>query len=136
MTTSVGLSGNQRIERDDAQRPILDYVLHERRPLPEVGVLGKGAAQRAALIVVPRDQVHRHRQRREQLPQVRVFGGEAALHQVAGGDHHIGPLLQAQDFLHAALQHGRAIYPAKGKLAGLPDVQVADLADQQGFSPA
>ena len=94
-------------------------------------MIGKCGAQRAALVVVAGQQVVRHRQRREELAQVRVLLGAAEIDEIAGDHRRVGQLRQPQDLLHAALEHRRAVDHAIRELPRHLDVQVADLAEEE-----
>ena len=61
------LAWNDGVDRYDAQRPVIDSVLHVGIPLAQVGVLRDSRAQRAALVVVAGNEMHRHGKRGEQL---------------------------------------------------------------------
>jgi len=67
------LACNDGVDRDDAQRPVVDRILHEGIPLAQVGVLRKSRAQRTALVVVAGNEIHRHGKRSEQLAKMGVF---------------------------------------------------------------
>src|SRR2546430_7643270 len=60
------------------------------------------------------------------FPTTTLFRSE-----IAGGEHEVGALRQAQDFHDAARQHRGAVHHAIGKPAWRLDVQVADLADEE-----
>src|SRR6267142_1252248 len=51
--------------------------------------------------------------------------------EIAGGEHEVGALRQAQDFRDAAGEHRGAVHHAIGKPARRLDVQVADLAGEE-----
>ena len=75
--------------------PAASSIAYCRKPLArQVGVVGEDLAQRIARIVVAGNQVDRHRQRRQQTAQQGVFLGLAAIHQVAGGEHDVGPRIE------------------------------------------
>jgi hypothetical protein len=73
-----------RVEHDQPKGTDPHGVLHEvvtgGRGHPRM--VGERRAQRRAVVMVARQQVHRHRQRREQPTQVFVFGGAAEVDQV------------------------------------------------------
>jgi hypothetical protein len=96
-------------------------------------VLRKSVAQRAALVVVPRDQVIRHRQRREKRLQRRVLLRLAEVHQVACDEEDIRALLQRADMLDAPREHPGRVDHAVRELPVRLDVQVGDLADQHRY---
>jgi hypothetical protein len=88
-------------------------------------------AHRLAVVVVARNEIQRHLERREQSAQVGVFLRAPVLHQVAADEQHVGPLRQPQDALHRAPQHGGAIHPPVRQLTRRRYVQVADLAGEK-----
>ena len=88
-------AGDHRVERDEAHRPGVDRVLDERVRLAQVRMVGERVPQRVALVVIAGQQVDRHRQRREQVAQMRVRLGPAGVGEVAGDHDDVGPLRQA-----------------------------------------
>src|SRR5439155_26190555 len=60
-----------------------------------------------------------------------VFLRAAGIGEIAGGEHQVGALRQAQDFRDAACEHRGAVHHAIGKPTRCLDVQVADLADEK-----
>jgi len=49
---AIAAAGHHGVERDQAYRVILDRVLHERLPLPQIPMLGEAGAQRRPLVVI------------------------------------------------------------------------------------
>jgi hypothetical protein len=63
------LAGNHRVEADQPQRVVVERVMQELAVLRQVPVVGKGPAQRVALVVVAGNRMERHGERREDLAQ-------------------------------------------------------------------
>jgi hypothetical protein len=128
---AVRLARHQGIERDQAHRQVFDRVL-QKAGWRQVGVLGEGLAQRIARVVVAGDHVERHGKRRQQSPEMGVFLWLAAIHQVAGGEHDVGPRIERIHMRHRPLQEARGIDAAVKQLAFRLDVHVGDLSDEHG----
>jgi hypothetical protein len=88
---------------------ILDDVLDEPSATRQVPVVGERGDERVAIVVVAGDEVHGHRERRQQRAQPRVFPGAAGVDQVAGRQHDVGPRLEAEQMLDGAGQVGRRV---------------------------
>ena len=95
-------------------------------------MVGEGLAQRIARIVVARNQVDRHGKRRQQAPETGIFLELAAVHQIAGGDHEIGPRIERIEVRHRPLEETGRIDAAIEQLAFDLHVHVGDLGDQHG----
>ena len=105
---AVALARHQRIERDQAHRPVLDRVLQEAGSR-QIGVIGEDLAHRIARIVVAGNQMDRHGERRQQPLETGVFLGLAAIHQIAGGEHDVGPRIERIHVRHRPLEETRGV---------------------------
>ena len=85
---STVLPFDQRIERDQAHRVVLDRVVQEAR-LRQVRVIGKCLDQRLATVVVSGDQIEGCIQSTEPLAQRRVGLGLPVVRKVARHQHHV-----------------------------------------------
>src|SRR4029453_4047542 len=83
----AGLAGDERVERDEPDRKILDDVLDESTVPRRVTMMGKRSDERVTVIVVAGNQVHGHRERCQQGAQTLVLRGAAGVDQVAGPQH-------------------------------------------------
>jgi hypothetical protein len=126
---SAVLAGNDGIDGDDAQLVFFDRVLDERRKLVQIGVIGKCRAQRFAVVVIAGDQIHRHRQRRDDFAQQRVLLRLAAVDEIAGHHDDIGLLRQRLDVRDAASEVRCRVDDAVCELAARHQVHIAHLAD-------
>ena len=126
---AMALARHQGVERDQAQRQILDDVL-EKSVARQVAVLGKGRPERIARIVVARDQIVGHAQRPEHALEVRVFLGLAAIDQIAGHQRDVGAGIERVDVRDGPLEEALRVDTAVKQLARLLDVHVGDLGNQ------
>ncbi len=121
------LSFDQRIERDQAHRVILDRVVQEAG-LRKVPVIGKRLDQCLATVVVSGDQVEGCIQSSEPLAQHRVGLGLPVVRKVARHQHHVdrcGEAVQPGDGgleLRAGVDQIREL-PALGKQVGVGDLR-------------
>ena len=133
---ALAVAGHHGVQRDQPQLADVHGVLDEAFAA-QPGVLGKGGAQRVAVIVVAGQQVDGKRaQRRQQAAQVGVFGRPAEVGQVAGDHQGVRLLGQGQHALHRALQVLGGIDAAVGQAAGFADVQVGELGQEGGHGGA
>jgi len=84
------LPGTTVVERDEAQRLVLDRVVQEFAIHRQVAVTAEHQPQVLAPVVVAGDEVHRHRKRLQDIAQQLVFLDQPAVGEVARGDHHVG----------------------------------------------
>ena len=61
----------------------------------QVAVAAERLAHALARIVVAGDNEDQHRERRQERPQMFVFGGRAVINEIAGDDGHIGSRRQS-----------------------------------------
>ena len=95
-------------------------------------MVGERGDERVAIVMVPGNQVHGHRERRQQRPQTVVLDGASGVDQVPGRQHDVGPRLQAEQMLDGTGEVGRRVHAAVGENALGPDVHVGDLCDDHG----
>jgi hypothetical protein len=95
-------------------------------------MMGERGDEHVAVVVVAGNQVHRHRERRQQGAQTLVLRGAAGVDQVAGRQHNVGPRPQTKQMLDGAGEVGRCVHTAVGQHAFGPDVRVRDLRDDHG----
>jgi hypothetical protein len=120
------------VQADETDRPQLDRVVQEAAVLRQVPAVGEGPGQRPARVVIARDHVERHGEAIHDRAQPRVFRRLAPLHQIAGGQHHVGRRGEAVEMRHRALQVlGRPEVPVVDA-ARRADVGVGDLGDEHG----
>jgi hypothetical protein len=123
------LARSQRVERDQAQRSALDHVLQELALL-QIAMIGEGRAQRRAQVVIAGDEMDRHRQRRQQIAQMRILLRHAGIDQVAGHQHDVRHGAQRIDVRDRARQMTCGVDASHRQDALGPDVGVGDLRDQ------
>ena len=120
---------NDRVQCNDSDVVLIDDVFKAVDFLAQVFVIGKGRAQGFAVVVIPRDQVIRHFQRRQQLAQEDIFFRPARIDQVTGHRNRVRPPLQTHDVGNASTQ----TLPGVDHAVGLPsmrlDVKVRDLGE-------
>ncbi len=129
---AADLAGHERVERDEPHRVALDDVLHEPATARQVRVIGEHGRERVAIVVVARNEVDRHRQRREQIAQPAVLLRPSAIDEVTGRQHEIGARPERQKVAHGARQIGRRVDAPVGENALGLDVHVGDLRHQHG----
>ena len=130
---AVPLARHQRIECDQANRQSIDRVVQEA-VTRQIGMIGEDRAQGIARIVVAGNEMDRHGQRRQQLPEKCVFLDRAAIDQVAGGEHDVGPGIERVHVRHCPFEEARRVDALVEQLARRLDVHVGDLGDQHGFT--
>ena len=124
---------DQRVERDQPHRHSLDRVLQEALAR-QVAMVGERPAQRVAEIVIARDQIDRHGERRQHAPEIGVLRRQAVFDQIAGRQHDIGPGVERVQMRHRAFEETRGVNPAMEQLALALQVHVGNLGDQHGRS--
>jgi hypothetical protein len=125
---ALGLAGDLRVERDEADGMILDRVAEPLACRPVAGI-GEHLAHARAAVVVAGDEVDRHGQRGEFLAQDAVFLAEAAIDEIAGGEDDVGRRLQGGERGDGAAQHGVGLDDAVAAPTARPDMEVGDLRD-------
>jgi hypothetical protein len=104
-------------------------VLHESTGPRKVRVVGEHGGKRIAVVVVPRDEVDRHGERRQQLAKAPVLLVGPGIDEVARGQHDVGARPQAAQVLDGAGEIGSRVHSPVGEDAFRPDVHVGDLGD-------
>ena len=80
--------------------------------------------------MVARDQINRHGQRRQQSIQVLIFNGPATVDEMPRDDHNVRKRTLREDVRYAAPHETRSVDLPIGELAGRPDMQIANLANE------
>src|SRR5579875_51386 len=126
---AAGRAGDQGVERDNAQRPLLDRIV-QKALARQIAVGGKGLAQRLAGVVVAGDDEDRHPERRQQRAQMGIFLGRPGVDEIAGHDGQVRSRIKAGERRHRALQAQGGIDGAVGEFPGTPDMGIGDLGDE------
>ena len=82
-------SRHKRVERDKTQRIIVDHIMQEPSGLLQVRPIGEGALQVLAIIMIARNHIAGHGQRRQRLCDYGILLGCAVVNQVARCQYHI-----------------------------------------------
>jgi hypothetical protein len=131
---SASLARHHRVERNQAQRADAHGVLQELAGFSKIGVVRERGTQRFPSVVIPRDQVYGHAQRREQSSEMRIILGATEVCQVSGRDDDVGSRILSEDVRNASAKMIRGIDASICELTGCADVQVADVAEQHGLN--
>src|SRR5206468_11827389 len=87
---AADLARDERVEGDEPDWIVLDDVLDESTAPRQVPMVGERGDERVAIVMVPGNQVHGHRERRQQRPQTVVLDGASGVDQVPGRQHDVG----------------------------------------------
>ena len=116
----------ERVEQDDAQRPLVDRILDEavmRRHF------GEDLAEGLAQIMVAHHRQHRHAAAVEQALQGAIILDDAILGEVAAGDDQVGLPRHRRDLAQHRVEPGAVHFLGIARVEA--DVDVGDLRDQQ-----
>ncbi len=130
---AADLAGHERVERHEPHGIILDDVLHESTGAREVRMVGERGRERVAIVVVARDEVDRHGERRQQVVQAAVLPGASRVDEIAGRQHDVGARPQSEQMRDGAREVGRRVHAPVREDAFGPDVHVGDLGDDHGI---
>src|SRR5262245_3503861 len=130
---AAAFTGYERIKRNQPHRPILDYVVQEPPVARQVAMPVEGPNEVRAVIVVARNQIKGHGERRDDVTQALVLLGLPSLDEIPGRDRHVGTRTEAVQVSDRALQmlDGPEI-PVVSAIR-CTDVRVADLCDEHGL---
>ena len=97
---AIARSGDHGVERDNADRVLIDGILDRRQAFGNAGVVREGRLEIAAPVVIAGHEIDWHVERGQQLAQFGIFGDEPVVGQIAGDDDAIGPGREPQYRAH------------------------------------